>query len=105
VRQLITENLLLATIGSIFGIAIGAWGSATLVRLASSTRSPIFLNVDFDARALAFTIGSSFLTALLFGLFPALRTARTDPMNALKVGTSVSRGQWQAGRMLVVFQF
>jgi predicted permease len=105
IRQLITENALLAIFGGVAGILLGRWGAELLMTLASSQREPLFLDVHPDARALGFTLGVTMVTAVLFGLFPALRTARTDPMFALKGAASGGRNEFRWGKVLVVAQF
>jgi putative ABC transport system permease protein len=76
-RQLLTESVLLATLGGLLGLALAAWGTAALVDMA-----PVFLpglaQVSLDGRILALTALVTLGTGILFGLVPALRASRTD---------------------------
>ncbi|MGA2721621.1 MAG: ABC transporter permease [Bryobacteraceae bacterium] len=106
VRQLLTESFLLALAGAGAGFLLAA-GAA---RAISSFRLPVPLPVVFDfnvnLRVAAFTAGLSLVTALLFGLIPALRATRPDLVGALKDGSGVfGRGRRSGMRnTLVVVQ-
>ena len=86
VRQLLTESLLLAGLAGIFGVMIAAWGSALLVRL-SPQDLPRAAEIHTDGWVLAFTVGISLLTGLVFGLAPALQITRSNLVDALKEGS------------------
>jgi putative ABC transport system permease protein len=83
VRQLLTESLLLAGLAGIFGVLIAAWGSALLVRL-SPQDLPRAAEIHTDGWVLAFTVGISLLTGLVFGLAPAIQITRSNLVDALK---------------------
>lgn len=83
-RQLLAESLTLAGAGAALGVLVAAYGSDFLVRQLSTATNFVFLDVSMDGRVLAFTMAVALLTALLFGTAPALRAARTQPMDALK---------------------
>ncbi|MBV8807375.1 MAG: ABC transporter permease [Acidobacteriaceae bacterium] len=87
---------------------LAEWGGRVLARLASiGGTNPIPFDVDVhpNAAVLAFTAAVSLLTAILFGLIPALRTTRVDLVPALKENArSLSCGGWQFGKMLVAGQ-
>jgi len=109
-RQVLTESVLLATIGGAFGLLLALWADAALLRLVSGGPNPIPLDVHPDSRILAFTLGVAVLTSILFGLAPALRAARVDLSSVLK-GTSRSiastgsqAGRVPVGKILVVTQ-
>jgi predicted permease len=109
VRQLLTESVLLATLGGALGLLLAYWGSRTLVLLLSSGKEPLNMSVRPDAVVLAFTAAVSLLTAMLFGLAPALRSTRVDLTPALKARTGevpvVSlRSRQKLGKSLVVAQ-
>ncbi|MGA8144332.1 MAG: ABC transporter permease [Candidatus Acidiferrales bacterium] len=86
VRQLLTESLLLAGLAGVFGVMIAAWGSAFLVRL-SPQDLPRAAEIHTDSWVLAFTVGISLLTGLVFGLAPAIQVTRSNLVDALKEGS------------------
>src|SRR5215470_10693301 len=86
IRQLLTESLLLALIGAAAGVLLAGAGAQYLLKLLASGRTSVLLDAQPDARALVFTGLLSVLTALLFGLAPALRASGTDLIPALKEG-------------------
>jgi predicted permease len=86
IRQLLTESLLLALIGAAAGVLLANFGAQYLLKILAGGRTPVLLDVQPDARALVFTGLLSVLTALLFGLAPALRAGGTDLIPALKEG-------------------
>ncbi|MCI0390924.1 MAG: ABC transporter permease [Acidobacteria bacterium] len=86
IKQLLTESLLLALIGGAAGVLMAGAGTQYLLKLLASGRTSVLLDAQPDARALLFTGLLSVLTALLFGLAPALRGSRTDLIPALKEG-------------------
>jgi len=91
VRQLLTESILLAGCGGLFGLALGAWGVRGLLllvpgnipRLTDASGAPLAIPV-LDWRVATFTLGVSLLTGILFGLFPALHTSKPDLSSTLK---------------------
>ena len=104
VRQSMAEALLLALLGGLAGVTLALWGTSILKGLISGAL-PIALDVQPDTRVLAFAALTSCATAILFGLLPALRTTRIDPLDGLKAGAS-GRGvvRIPLGRSLVVVQ-
>ncbi len=86
VRQLLTESLLLAGLAGTFGVMIAAWGSALLVRLSPQDLSRA-AEIHTDGWVLAFTIGISLLTGIVFGLAPAMQISRSNLVDALKEGS------------------
>jgi predicted permease len=112
IRQLLTESLLLATIGGVLGILIGEWGIAILSVLIANGQETFVLNANLNWNVLAVTIAASLGTGLLFGLAPALQASGVDLTPALKQtrGGEPSAGGrhrwWRAGlsRVLVVSQ-
>jgi len=91
VRQLLAESVLLSTIGAILGLALAPSASRLLVALLSTSRAPIALDLAVDWRVLGFTIATTALTAMLFGVAPAFRATRVAPVEALNAqGRSVA---------------
>jgi predicted permease len=91
IRQLLTESVLLSSIGGILGLLIGTWAVPLL--LAVSPGNLPRVNAEdhiasaismFDWRVLAFTFGIAVLTGVLFGLLPALRISKLDVNSVLK---------------------
>jgi len=85
VRQLLTESLLLATLGGVAGVLLGVWAVDALVSIAPSS-APRVGEIRLDATVLAFAAAVTLLTGLLFGLAPALQASRGDVTHSLKDG-------------------
>ena len=102
-RQLLTESLLLVSLGGLLGLLFARWGGAFLVGFFATGRGRIFIDLALDHRVLLFTVGVALLTGLVFGLAPALQATRVDPNPALKEGAgTVSRSRF--GKSLVATQ-
>jgi len=85
VRQLLTESLLLAIAGGLLGLILASWGTQAALAVLPHAL-PRAGDVRIDPRVLLFTVGMSILAGVLFGLAPALRTARPDVHETLKEG-------------------
>ncbi|HEX7285123.1 MAG TPA: ABC transporter permease [Candidatus Angelobacter sp.] len=108
VRQFLTESLVLSLLGCVAGLFL-AWGSArVLVVLLTGSRQDSHLAATLDLRVLAFTLGVTVLTGLVFGLVPALRGTRVDVSNSLRdTGRGVSGaagGRLSLAKGLVIAQ-
>lgn len=86
VRQLLTESVLLATLGGAFGLLIGYIGVRTFRAFAPGD-IPRMTEVGIDGRVLAFTCVVSLLAGILFGLAPALHSVGASLNESLKEGT------------------
>jgi predicted permease len=107
IRQLMTESLPLSMFGTGAGLLLAAWGSRMLVRLLSTTRHPLDLDLSLDMRVLAFTIGAAILTAVLFGFAPALRATRVELNQVMKENTRTAlraSGRFSLAKALVAGQ-
>jgi predicted permease len=85
VRQTLTESVLLSLLGGTLGLLLAVWITAALVH-AASAGVPRLNEVTVDSQVLAFSLGLSIFTGILFGIFPALQASRTDVQEALKEG-------------------
>lgn len=85
VRQLLIEALVLALAGAMAGIAV-AHACLQLLDVLNLTQSPLRSAIGIDAPVLAFTLGVSVLTGLVFGLFPAFSQSAGKPYEVLKEG-------------------
>ena len=106
VRQLLTESLLLSSLGSLLGLLFAWWGDRLLLPLLSQREIPLRLSLDPDLRLFGFTAAISALTGLLFGLAPALVATRIELQSALKQdapGLSGRRAQ-SFGQVFVIAQ-
>jgi putative ABC transport system permease protein len=83
-RQLLTESLLLASGGALLGLVLAQWSSRLLVHALSTATNRVFLDLSLDWRILGFTTAVAVITAVLFGMAPALRATQVQPIDALK---------------------
>ncbi len=88
VRQMLTESLLVASIGAVVGVLMAYWAVDLLVRATNALPFPLPYWVSFtiDARVLAFTVGMALLATLASGLIPALLSVRSNTAEVMKEG-------------------
>jgi len=106
VRQIMSESVLLAILGSLGGLLVAELGLSLLIQLHPAGL-PRLDDIRIDGSVLAFTLGACVLTALLFGWIPAIQALRLNLSDTLKDaarGSSDGRGQ-SARRVLVVSEF
>jgi predicted permease len=89
--------------GGVLGLLIAIW-SLDALRWLNPGNIPRLQNIGVDGRVLAFTFGAALLTALLFGLVPALRGSRVSLNETLKEGgrTLVGSGSHRLRNLLVI---
>ncbi len=97
--QLIIESLLLALAGTALG-GLGAWWCLRLLDRATTPFVPRFNPIGIDGTVLLFTLALSALTAVLFGLAPALQLSRPQLNESLKVATQAVVSPGTAGQRL-----
>jgi predicted permease len=86
IQQLLTESVLLASLGGLLGFLFASWFSELLVALVASGRQTFTLPLHVNERVLLFTAGIALLTGILFGLAPAFSATRMSLTSALKEG-------------------
>ena len=102
VRQLLTEGVVLVSLGAGAGLLFARWGASFLVAVLAGPAERVVLEPHFDLRVLGFTAGVSVATALLFSLAPALRATRVDAAKPGAAGGTTTHNH--LGRALVVVQ-
>jgi predicted permease len=91
VRQMLVESLLLSLLGGLAGVAFAMAILQGAIRFLPETL-PRLDQVSLNGPVLAFAVGLSVLTGLLFGVLPAVRISRLDPALALREGTRTATG-------------
>jgi predicted permease len=84
VRQLLTESILLASLGGALGIALAVWGVRVLTLLLANGRENFTLHAELNWHVVLVAAALSVLSGVLFGLAPAIQSTRVDVMPALK---------------------
>jgi predicted permease len=115
VRQLLTEIVLLFTIGAFGGFVIAVMATTALEQLPLPANIPLQLELSPDLRVLAFAVGTSLVTGLIFGLAPAFGAVRRDIIGRLReeapvrgsrrslINRTIIVGQLALSLMLLVF--
>ena len=107
VKQMLVESLVLATLGAVLGLGVSMLLTRGLLSLLPAGSSPLLIEPTPDTRILLFTLALTLVTALVFGLLPALRASRSDPWTTLKdtIGSIAGgRGSLFLRKGLVVLQ-
>src|SRR4051812_27013608 len=87
VRQMLVESLVLALVGGALGVVIAVWGIDVLLTIGPADL-PRAREIRVDGGVLAFALGSSLLSGILFGLLPALTTTQADLQDGLRGGSA-----------------
>jgi len=102
IRQFLTESMLLSLPAAAAGLVLASWSSRLVLLLLPAG---VILDVTQDSRVLLFTLALSILTAVIFGLGPAMHASRLDLSLALKGEAFTAPGRRSSlSRILVVFQ-
>src|ERR1043166_9054161 len=86
VRQLLTESVMLASLGGALGVLFAIWGVRSLTLLLSNGQQNFTLHAGLNWNVLGVTAALSVVCGLMFGLAPAIQSTRPDVMPALKNG-------------------
>ena len=92
VRQILTEALVLSGIGGLLGLAVAFWGTHVLVAFVVAGAKHTTIDASPDLTVLAFTIGISLLTGILFGIAPSLRLSRSGSASTLNANARTAVG-------------
>ncbi len=93
VRQLMTESLMVALAGGVISLPLAGAGAAFLGQIHIPSDLPFVLSVQLDERVLLFSLGVTFVTAVLFGLAPAVQSSFTNLVSSLKSSDADSEGR------------
>ena len=94
-QQSFTESLALSFLGAAFGVVLAIWG-IDVIKIVGGKTLPQLETVELSQPALFFTLGLSLLTALFFGLLPALQNSQRDLIESLKAhGRSFTSGHFR----------
>jgi predicted permease len=106
-RQLLTESVLLASLGGLLGLLFAWWGTRLFLPLLSQGEIPVHLRFNPDIRMLGFTAAVTALTGVLFGLAPALLATDVELQSTLKQdspGMSSRAARLGFGQVFVIAQ-
>jgi len=109
VRQILVEALVLALIGGGLGLGLAFWSTRVILLFINGGAAHSALSATPDLRVLLFTFATCLLTAILFGIAPALRGSRTDVAGALNAnartaGAAGARAKQLLPKALIVVQ-
>jgi len=108
IRQLLTESLLLATLGGVCGVLFAIWVLHSITNMISNGGEMLLpFTPTIDLRVLGFTAAVSIVTGIVFGIAPALRATRVDLNTAMKENDGVGgerRSWFSFGNVLVGVQ-
>ena len=105
IRQILVENLLLAVLGGLVGLALGRGASRMLSAIHLGVGLPIQLDFAFDWRVFGVALACAVLSGIVVGAAPAIYASRTAPADSLREGgRSIAAGHHYARHALVVGQ-
>jgi putative ABC transport system permease protein len=106
-RQLLTESVVVSLLGGVAGLFL-SWWAIDLAAAGFTREAPYWVEFGVNGRVLAFCLGVSLLTGLIFGAVPAIRASRPNLNESLKEGAataSSSRSRQRFRASLVVVEF
>ncbi len=100
VRQLLVESLVVALLGSGLGLLFARYGIRWIeMAIPKEEAMPFWMNFSIDLRVVAFAIAAAFVSAILFGLTPALQATRPNIQGTLREGGRGAAGSLQRNRL------
>ena len=103
-QQLLTESVVFSLLAGVAGVALAYFASRLLSQVRPPVDMPISLDVGLNQPVLWFTLAVSVLAGLIFGMVPALQSARSDTVSAVKGESSQRAGGSRLSSALVVAQ-
>ncbi|MEN6426945.1 MAG: ABC transporter permease [Phycisphaerales bacterium] len=104
IRQSLIESLVLSLAGAGLGLVMATWFKQILAGFLAMLPEGFRFDLRTDSNVLAFTLGVCVLTALVFGLLPAIHASRVDPSAGLKNRAAMGAPRLRLGRVLVAVQ-
>jgi predicted permease len=105
IRQLLTESVLLSSVGGLAGLVVAWLGTRALLAMAFPGEQNVPIDASPSLPVLLFACGVSLLTGILFGVAPAWISAKANPADALRTGSrTTAPGASLLQRSLVVLQ-
>lgn len=104
-RQLLTESVLLSGLGGLLGLVVAYGGTSMLLRLAFPGEQNVPIDASPSGAVIAFAVGLSVLTGVLFGVAPTWLASKAQPADVLRSGArTTTSGASKLQKALVVFQ-
>jgi predicted permease len=103
-RQALTESIVLTLLGGGLGILLAISGRSAIARLLAGSASGLHYDFSLDFIVLSFSMVIGLITALLSGLWPALRASRVAPVDGLRSRGTMGAPRLRSGRILVASQ-
>jgi macrolide transport system ATP-binding/permease protein len=104
IRQLLAESLAIALAGGVASLLFATAGTAFLARIQIPTDLPVVISIKVDERALLFSLAVSLLSAVLFGLVPAVQASRANLVVGLKASDAENgrrRSLWGRSALVI----
>ncbi len=104
VRQLLVESLIIALPGALLAVAVAVGGRNLIVSLLPAAVNPANLNMPIDRTVLLFTLALAVVSAIIFGIAPAIRASRADLASDLRERLGAGAGRFKWRNVLVFVQ-